>query len=183
MKWIYWASTGLLSLMMLASAGMYLFNNEQISQVFTDLGFPTFIVVPLAFAKILGVLAITTRKVPALAEWAYAGFFYDFLLALGAHLSAGDGDFIAPIVALILLFASYLTAKKVRNPGPHIELTTDDTRTSPGQSNGRSRLQKKIAAARERSRVRGDFSGRWPAATATSLSLRSWHPWLPGRST
>ena len=116
MKWIYWTATGLLSLMMLASAGMYLVRTDQVSQIFTGLGFPTFIVVPLAIAKLLGILAITTRKSPALTEWAYAGFCFDFLLALGAHLNAGDGDFVGPLVALVLLAASYATGRTVRSP-------------------------------------------------------------------
>ena len=114
MKWLYWLATGLLSLMMLASAGMYLFNYDEVTQLFETLGFPAFVVLPLAIAKILGVLAITTRKVPALTEWAYAGFFYDFLLALGAHLAARDGEFGGALAALVLLLASYFTGKKVR---------------------------------------------------------------------
>ncbi|WP_219843826.1 hypothetical protein [Aureicoccus marinus] len=33
-------------------------------------------------------------------------FFFDFALALGAHLAVNDGEFSGALVALILLFAS-----------------------------------------------------------------------------
>jgi hypothetical protein len=48
-----------------------------------------------------------------LKEWAYAGFFFDFVLAFMAHFYAGDGGFMTPMVALILLFTSYFFDKKI----------------------------------------------------------------------
>lgn len=112
-KIIYWVSTGLLSLHMLFSAGMYIFNHEQVSEIFTNLGFPTFIIYPLAFAKLLGILVIITRRNRALVEWAYAGFFFNFLLALSAHLNVSDGQFASALVALVFLFLSYTYQKKI----------------------------------------------------------------------
>ncbi len=106
-KIIYWISTGLLSLMMLMSAGMYLFNTAEVSKVFVQLGYNTRIVVPLAFIKILGVTAILTSKSKMLKEWAYFGFFVDFLLALEGHLSVGDGEHGGALIALFLLIISY----------------------------------------------------------------------------
>ncbi len=112
-KIIYWVVTGLLCLMMLMSASMYLFKYDMVSSIFTKLGFPTFIVYPLAIAKILGVIAILTKKSKLLKEWAYAGFFFDFLLALAAHLNVQDGEYIPAIVALILLAISRIYDGKV----------------------------------------------------------------------
>lgn len=113
LKRAYWASTGLLSAMMLMSAGMYFFNNEMVSQTFTNLGFPTYIIYPLAISKILGLVAIWTNKSKSLKEWAYAGFFFDFLLAGSAHIAVNDGEFVGALVAMVLLFISYFTWKKV----------------------------------------------------------------------
>lgn len=110
---IYWIVTGLLCLMMLGSAAMYVFNFSQASAVFASLGYPSYLVYPLAIAKILGVAAILTKKSKTLKEWAYAGFCFDFLLALAAHLHARDGGFIAPVAALALLFASYFLDRKI----------------------------------------------------------------------
>jgi hypothetical protein len=39
-KIIYWIATGLLCLMMLGSAGMYIFNHQAVSEIFKILGFP-----------------------------------------------------------------------------------------------------------------------------------------------
>ena len=116
-KWIYWGSTGLLSALMLMSAGMYFFNNEEVSQAFVKLGYPTYIIYPLAIAKILGLVAIWTNRSKALKEWAYAGYFFDFVLALSAHLAINDGEFGGAVMALVLLFTSYFSWKKLSGSG------------------------------------------------------------------
>ena len=112
-KVIYWISTGLLTALMLMSAGMYLFYNEMVSEIFTSLGFPTYIIYPLAVAKILGLIAIWTNKSKMLKEWAYAGFFFDFMLAASAHIMVSDGEYPGAIVAMILLIVSYVFDKKI----------------------------------------------------------------------
>ncbi|MEO1261045.1 MAG: DoxX family protein [Bacteroidota bacterium] len=112
-KWIYRISTGLISLLMLMSAGMYFFNHAEVSQTFTNLGYPTYIIYPLAVAKVLGLIAIWTDRSKSLKEWAYAGFFFDFVLAFSAHLAIGDGQFAPALVAIVLLFVSYFSWKKL----------------------------------------------------------------------
>ncbi|MFK8045695.1 MAG: DoxX family protein [Crocinitomicaceae bacterium] len=114
-KIIYYASTGLLSAMMLMSASMYFFDNATITEAFTSLGFPLYLIYPIAIAKILGVIALWIPNKPTLKEWAYAGFFFEFTLALSAHLNINDGQFGAAALALILLFASYFTYQKLTN--------------------------------------------------------------------
>ncbi len=111
-KIVYQVSTALLSLMMLGGAGMYVFNNAEVSKVFGSLGYPTYIIYPLAAAKVLGIIAIWSNFNRPLKEWAYAGFFYDFILAVAAHLSIGDGGFIAASVAMVLLVISYVFWKR-----------------------------------------------------------------------
>ncbi len=106
-KIIYLISTGLLTALMLMSVGMYIFNYEMISATFTKLGFPTFIIYPLAAAKILGLIAIWTKKSNTLKEWAYAGFFFDFVLAAAAHININDGEYLPALVAIVLLLVSY----------------------------------------------------------------------------
>ena len=112
-KWIYRISTGLLSALMLMSAGMYIFNNAEVSETFARLGYPTYIIYPLAIVKILGLVAIWTNQSKSLKEWAYAGFFFDFVLAFFAHIMIGDGAFAPAIVAIVLLFTSYYSWKKL----------------------------------------------------------------------
>ena len=112
-KIIYWVATGLLTALLLMSSAMYIFKNEAVRETFVSLGYPAYLIYPLVLAKILGLIAILTKKSAILKEWAYAGFFFDFLLALGAHLSVGDGDFPGAVIALILLLISYFYDKKV----------------------------------------------------------------------
>ncbi len=112
-KIVYFAATGLLSALMLFSAGMYFFNHAEVVKIFGELGYPSYIVYPLAIAKLLGLAAIWSNYSKSLKEWAYAGFFYDFLLALAAHVSIRDGGQGFAIVALVLLAASYISGKKL----------------------------------------------------------------------
>ena len=112
---IYRISTGLITLLMSFSASMYVFQNEMASESFLKLGFPTFVIYPLATAKILGLIAIWSNKSKMLKEWAYAGFVFNLLLAIGAHLSINDGDYPAALVGLILVIVSYVYNRKLNS--------------------------------------------------------------------
>ena len=112
-KKIYWASTGILSLLMLFSATMYFFNHEMVVETFSRLGYPTYIIYPLAIAKLLAITAILTKKSVLLKEWAYAGLFFDFVLALSAHFIAKDGEFAPAILAIAALLVSYIYDQKL----------------------------------------------------------------------
>lgn len=111
-KIIYWISTGLITALMLMSVSMYIFNHEEISKVFEKMSYPSYIVYPLAIAKILGLVAIWVNKFDRLKEWAYAGFFFDFILAIFAHGMIGE-DYSAALVATILLLVSYFSWHKL----------------------------------------------------------------------
>lgn len=112
-KIIYWIATGLLSLMMLMSAGMYLFNTEEVVLLFEKLGYNERIVIPLAILKIAGIGVILLNVSKTLKEWAYFGFLLDFVLALEGHLSAQDNEHMGAVIALILWSISYIFNKKV----------------------------------------------------------------------
>ena len=115
-KIIYWISTGLLCALMLFSAGMYLFANDMAVQAFTSLGFPTYIIYPLAIAKILAVVAILSRKSAFLKEWAYAGIFFDVILAFTAHIVAQDGGWVMAFVGIVLVVVSrYFDGRVFKN--------------------------------------------------------------------
>jgi len=113
-KIIYWIATGILCAIMLYSASMYFTKTEMIKGFFEGFNYPTYIVIPLAIAKILGVLTILSNKVKWLKEWAYAGFFFDVVLAFTAHMVAEDGGAMFSIVAFFALVISYALGKKVR---------------------------------------------------------------------
>lgn len=112
-KILYWVATGLLSLLMVFSATMYFVNTAEVSEVFVALGYNTRIVIPLAVLKLLGVGALLSNYSKPLKEWAYFGFLLDFVLALEAHVSAGDDEESGAILALALWLVSYVFHRKL----------------------------------------------------------------------
>ena len=113
LKIAYWVVAILFSLMMLFSSFNFLANTADVAELFTNLGYPEFLIRPLGIAKFFGVIAIVTRLYSPLKELAFAGFFFDFILATMAHIVEADGMFIAPIFALLLLFGTYYLDKRV----------------------------------------------------------------------
>jgi len=114
LKIIYLISTILLTILMGGlSAGNYIFNHEMVKGMFTEMGYPTFLIYPMAIAKISGLVALWNRRFLGLREWAYAGFCFNLVLALITHTALMDGAYAAPIAGLILLFTSYVTVKKL----------------------------------------------------------------------
>jgi len=67
----------------------------------------------LAIAKILGIVAILTKMSNFLKHLAYAGFFFNFLLAFFAHIMIGDGDFPGALIAMLFLVVSYIYDRRI----------------------------------------------------------------------
>ncbi len=111
-KIIFYVTTGLLTLLMLFSVGNYFFNNDMVTEVFKSLGYPSYLVYPLAIAKLLGLAAIWFAPNQTLREWAYAGFLFNVTLAFFAHLMVGDGDQMGAVVAFVFWLLSYVYRKK-----------------------------------------------------------------------
>lgn len=111
--WIYRITTGLFTIMLGMGAIMYFAKHDMVAEMFTSLGYPTYIIYPLAIAKVLGLVAILSKVSDRLADLAYAGFFYELILAASAHLAVGDGGFPAPLVALALAISSYVAGRKL----------------------------------------------------------------------
>jgi len=111
-KIIFWITTGLLAVMSVMAVVMYITKFDDVAEVVIKMGFPTYIIYFLAFAKPLALIAIITRISPMLKEWAYSGLFFVYTLAVIGHVMAEDGEFVGAIVAAVLLLASYFTGKK-----------------------------------------------------------------------
>ena len=105
-KLMYWISTAILCGIILFSATLYFIKPDMVAGFFKNLGYPTYLVYPLATAKVLGVLAILTKQSRLLKEWAYAGFFFDTALAATAHLHAHDGGHVMALGALAMVVIS-----------------------------------------------------------------------------
>jgi hypothetical protein len=113
-KYAYWISTVLICLLYLASATVYATMGAYVREAFGTLGYPVYLVPILIAAKVLAVAAILSRVSVALSDLAYAGMFYHLLLALSAHLNAGDGGFAPAVVGLGLLVVSFFTQNAAR---------------------------------------------------------------------
>lgn len=113
-KIVYYVATGLLTVLILFSAGMYFFNYEEVAQMFTNFGYPTYIIYPYAVIKLVGLFAILNPNFSIIKEWAYAGFFFAFILAFFAHYMINDGEHISALLALLFLVVSYIFNKKIQ---------------------------------------------------------------------
>ncbi|WP_459210131.1 DoxX family protein [Aquimarina rhabdastrellae] len=113
MKVVYWIFTALLCGLMLFSAQMYFRNTAMVEGFFESFNYPKYIVIPLAIAKVLAVIAILTNKIKWIKEWAYAGLFFDLVLATAAHQYAGHPIGLS-FYGIIFLIISYAAGKKVR---------------------------------------------------------------------
>jgi len=112
-KIIYWLSTAVLCGIMLYSAQMYFRNTEMVKGFFESFNYPTYVVTPLAVLKVIGVCVILWRKSSWLTEWAYAGFFFDLVLATAAHEHANHAIGLS-VYTIPILFMSYFLGKHVR---------------------------------------------------------------------
>jgi DoxX-like family len=63
----------------------------QVAEAFTHLGFPAYFRVELSWAKLVGVVLLLAPVPARLKEWAYAGFAFNLVSAVIAHLAVGDG--------------------------------------------------------------------------------------------
>lgn len=112
-KIVYRIATGMLTVIVLMYVGNSIFNHELFSKRFNDLGYPTYLIYPLTIAKLLGLIAIWSGKSKLLREWAYAGFFFNFLLAIMAEMHAVDGEYVSSPLALTLLLTSNIFGKRI----------------------------------------------------------------------
>lgn len=114
LKIAYWVFTALFSIIILYSATMYFTQYDMVKGFFEHLGYPVYLIYPLALLKIIGVIVIVSNYSKTLKEWAYAAFFFEIILAFFAHYMVKDGGQGTALVAIFLLLASYFFGKKVR---------------------------------------------------------------------
>ncbi|WP_339888858.1 DoxX family protein [uncultured Flavobacterium sp.] len=107
-----WVFTSLFCFIMLYSATMYFTKYEMVKGFFETLGYPSYLIYPLAILKILGVITLLANFNKTLKEWTYSAFFFEVVLAFFAHYMIKDGGEGTALVALILLALSYFFWKK-----------------------------------------------------------------------
>ena len=115
-KITYWATTVIVTIMMIYSAYAYLTQDAMV-QAFHHLGYPDYFRVELAYGKLIGAILLIAPVSARIKEWVYAGFIITFVSAFISHLSLGDpaNYYSMPLIFLALLIVSYVTYHK-RNP-------------------------------------------------------------------
>jgi DoxX-like family len=109
-KIVYWASTGIVAVMLLFALS-YLTGAPEIVSAFAKAGYPQHLRIILGIVKPAAAIVLLLPGVALLKEWAYAGAAFTWVMAFVAHYSAGDGVqiWVMPLVLLALLSVSYVT--------------------------------------------------------------------------
>lgn len=108
-KLIYWIATAWLSLGMLSTGIVQFLKMKEEADLFTRLGYPSYLLTMLAIWKFLGVIVLLLPKFPLLKEWAYAGFFFCMSGAVISHIALGDPlkELLPPMLLLVLTLTSW----------------------------------------------------------------------------
>ncbi len=116
---VHLTATGLFVAVFLYSAVWSLVDLDGTRADTVALGFPAWTSLPLALAKLAGLAVILSRRFEALTWLAFAGFFYDVVLALGAHVAQRDGARAAlALVGIAVTVAAYLVERRRRAAVP-----------------------------------------------------------------
>ncbi len=105
----YWIITALFCLMTAVGGVFDLISHPDALKVFAHLGYPDYLSPFIGLAKLLGVVALLVPGFPRIREWAYAGFFFDFIGAMYSHIRSGDpvSQWAPILIGLVLMFVSY----------------------------------------------------------------------------
>lgn len=112
-KIAYWGSTGIILFLLTWAAGSYHFIHDTQAGYFAAFGYPTYLVYPLAWLKIIAILVIVSHRYSDLRDMVYAAYFLNMILALVGHVIYGD-FYGHALVGLFLLPVSYLLGNQVR---------------------------------------------------------------------
>ena len=111
----YWATTALVGAATLSAAFSYLTGAPEALENFRHVGYPQQLRVLLGIGKLAGAIVLLLPRLPALKEWAYAGFTFMWIAAVVAHYLAGDGALsLLPVALLGALAVSYVTRSASR---------------------------------------------------------------------
>ncbi|MBO9151965.1 DoxX family protein [Chitinophaga sp. GCM10012297] len=120
-KIIYWIATLWLSLGMVATGIMQVFQQNTEGTFGYNMGFPSYFLTIIGVWKLLGVIAVLAPRFPLVKEWAYAGFFFLMTGAIFSHIAAGHatGELFPPLLLLALTVISWYfrpADRKVASP-------------------------------------------------------------------
>lgn len=109
----YWIATGIVLFLLGWSFISYHWLYETATRYFAAFGYPTYLVYPLAYLKLLAAVIIVTHRFNDLRDMVYAAYFINIMLALVSHLVYGD-FYLHALVGAIAVVVSYLLGNRVR---------------------------------------------------------------------
>ena len=113
-KIIYWVLTVIFVLFMAMDGGAGIAREKTGQEVMRHLGYPIYIMVITGVFKVLGAIAIAQNSLKTIKEWAFAGFFINFVGAFASRAFVGDsiGLLMFPLVILVVMFILYYFWKR-----------------------------------------------------------------------
>jgi DoxX-like family len=109
----YLIAMGLFSALFLGSAIFGLLDIDASYAEWRHLGYPLWTFYALTIAKVVGIAAILSNRSTRLKQFAFAGFLYDLLLALGSHIAQPEVKLILPLSCLGIWGFAYFMDSRV----------------------------------------------------------------------
>ena len=112
-KILYWIATSVLVILLSAAIITYHAMYDRQATFFEAFGYPTYLIYPLAYLKLVALLVILSHRYNDLRDMVYAAYFLNMIVALVGHVLYGDfyGHAVAGLIALPI---SYLLGNRVR---------------------------------------------------------------------
>ena len=118
-KVLYWSATGYMLLLMMMSVVSYHINHDGMAMMFVAFGYPAYLVYPLAYLKLIGIIVVITNRYNNLKEWVYATYYINMILAFVVHVVA-ENFYWHAVLGLICVPISYIYSNKVRGRPPRV---------------------------------------------------------------
>jgi hypothetical protein len=110
---VFWLATAYVLFLLGFSFWVYHTKYQMITGVFSTLGYPSYLIYPLAYLKLLAILIIISHRYNDLRDMAYAAYFINMTLALVGHAVYGDA-YLHAVLGATCVMISYLLGNKVR---------------------------------------------------------------------
>jgi membrane-bound metal-dependent hydrolase YbcI (DUF457 family) len=109
----YLLATGLFVALFSGSIVLGLVDIDSSYAEYRHLGFPVWTFTALTAAKFFGLVAVLSNRSRTLKDFAFAGFLFDLLLALGAHIDRQEPKLLLPIFGLSIWGFAFAMNRKV----------------------------------------------------------------------
>jgi hypothetical protein len=110
---LYWIATGLFTALFTGSVVFGLLDLNESYKEFQRLEFPAWSFIFLTVAKVLGLIAILSNRSQTLKDFAFAGFLYDLLLALGGHIAQREIQVLLPLLSLPIWAFAFIMNRRM----------------------------------------------------------------------